>query len=874
MKKKKFLLALMGAIALTGAVGLTGCTDKDELAADVNPGYNAQTGEVTTDFVFNVSRAVSSTTRMTAANTQADLGQTFRGIEDAYLMSVKLGTANDGNVVTKTSDYSTTTGEGEGATTTYNSKLFNMGNILSSGDIAQTATETSITGTSHRIIELSLPTESNALLFWGKAVKSTADGADHEQGKITMNIPEDMNLDNVSFRLNRVVPNDEDEPTNAFRRAAFLQYEEMMAAVMTIIIRSEATWTEGEVTKKLAWVDYVEEVTESGTTKLQQKEKDPGCPLTPQHNMSMLGEILADAYCTFNTIYANELRAGSGSAIAHMVNDLYTVINKVAGATPLNDEETNAVKVATAIKNNIDEFFSNGSWKAPNTIKEKCGIAVANLNLIQTSGTEATATGKYAIQKFPEYFHLPDGATILQFVKDTYTAEEAAAYNATLEGALNATDPLTADNATAYNTAMSASKSEGDVLSTTEATDYNATLTGKVAEGDNKKNDRGSNIYKYQYMGSVPTYAMGGAATSGSSGSASFDPRNYMYPPELCYFGNSPIRVSNDTHIASDYPDGPQSWTTASSWTSGTIAGTTGWVTPGHVLSTTRSVAMRDNINYGTALLETTIKYGTDKLEDNNQAIQLRNTGANEDNNIINVSAGANLFSLTGILVGGQHPIVGWNYLPVISTTEGAVNYGAMVYDRLGTNAKAIPQADASTETTPSAGGSATGSVYTLVWDNWEEANKDKDQRVVYLALEFLNNSGKDFWGQNNLIRNGEKFYLTAKLDPNAAVTDVKPTGDAATAEALATYYSKGITWPTDNYALPPYNTDGSTIKQRRVFIQDYKTVANLKFNATSLQHALVAMPDLRSAQISLGLSVDLSWSKGLTFNDVVLGEE
>ena len=139
---------------------------------------------------------------------------------------------------------------------------------------------------------------------------------------------------------------------------------------------------------------------------------------------------------------------------------------------------------------------------------------------------------------------------------------------------------------------------------------------------------------------------------------------------------------------------------------------------------------------------------------------------------------------------------------------------------------------------------------YTLVFDNYTDA---ADQNAVYVALEFTNATGKDFWGEANLVRAGGTFYIVGKLDPTA-------TGLAA------------ITWPTD-YALPPYNADGSTIQATRVFIQDYMTTANFVINATSLQHAYVTVPDLRSTQISLGLSVDLAWSPGLVFDNIVLGE-
>ena len=50
-------------------------------------------------------------------------------------------------------------------------------------------------------------------------------------------------------------------------------------------------------------------------------------------------------------------------------------------------------------------------------------------------------------------------------------------------------------------------------------------------------------------------------------------------------------------------------------------------------------------------------------------------------------------------------------------------------------------------------------------------------------------------------------------------------------------------------------------------------TTAIFVINEQSLQHALVATPDLRSSQISLGLSVDLKWQTGLVFDNVILGQ-
>ena len=81
---------------------------------------------------------------------------------------------------------------------------------------------------------------------------------------------------------------------------------------------------------------------------------------------------------------------------------------------------------------------------------------------------------------------------------------------------------------------------------------------------------------------------------------------------------------------------------------------------------------------------------------------------------------------------------------------------------------------------------------------------------------------------------------------------------------------SPTITWPT-YYAIPPY-TSGATTDTPRIFIQDYMTTATFTIGENSLQNAYSTVPDLRSSQTSLGLSVDLNWRAGLSFDNVVLG--
>ena len=49
-------------------------------------------------------------------------------------------------------------------------------------------------------------------------------------------------------------------------------------------------------------------------------------------------------------------------------------------------------------------------------------------------------------------------------------------------------------------------------------------------------------------------------------------------------------------------------------------------------------------------------------------------------------------------------------------------------------------------------------------------------------------------------------------------------------------------------------------------------TTANFKIGENSLKYAYLTVPDLRSSSVTLGLSVDLNWSTGLVFDNIVVG--
>ena len=774
MKKRSIYFLLSSAVALAGIFGISGCSSSDDVTAETNPNYNPETNEVNVDFVFNVSTANEPLTRMTAANTQATTSQVFRGINNAHLGIFKMPI--DGKAITsvKTPEV-----------------IHSLGTIIRAGGLSEATDDDK--PASRRVIELSLPVDVNALMFWGTAVKT---GSDRDQGKLAINISEE-DMDATSFSLCRIVPETAESSNPHIYEEALKQHQKLMAAVLTLIIRSHienatvtnpATGADVEGITQ-AWSDYV--IVNPTDLTLTPKEKSPLLDGDgKEYSMSALGGKLAKCFVTLNTIHPNELRAGAGEAVAKMVADMMAIINSVANATPTNVREATTQALAKKIKENVEKFFDEDDsykWRDVTTIRSH----------ITVEGTESVDED-CDLNEFPKTFNLPLGSVLLEF--------------------------------------------------NTELNDASDPTKGYK--------------FTYNYKGAVETYAMGGSTKTDDS----FNPLNYVYPAELCYFGNSPIRVTDDTKTSNDYPDGAKNWEYAESWGSE-------WKNNAHVLSSTRSVAMRDNINYGTAMLETRICYGAPVLQDNNNALQKRwgGAGVDEPNNTIEVTHNNTHFVLTGVLVGGQEPEVGWNYL----AKKAEPGFGSMVYDRVKSKLEGNGEVDYIV-IPPYDGESADQQTstpnYTLLWDNWEAKNVGQKQREVFVALEFKNNS-RDFYGENNLIRNGATFYIVGKLDPDAMPKGFKkPDGSDCTQAEYEADRSLGITWPS-SYALPPYDANGNTIKERRVFMQDYKTVAKFVLGETSLQHALVATPDLRSGQISLGLSVDLEWRTGLTFNNVELGK-
>ena len=293
----------------------------------------------------------------------------------------------------------------------------------------------------------------------------------------------------------------------------------------------------------------------------------------------------------------------------------------------------------------------------------------------------------------------------------------------------------------------------------------------------------------------------------------SFNTANVCYPSTLAYFVSTPARATN-TEIESwvkTVSDWDNAWQTGGSYN--------GW--DNEVKSTSRSVALQYNINYGVACLKTSVRCteNVTALEDNTNAFNA--TG----NNMITIPN--NGFQIKGILIGGQPSTVDWDFI-------NTLNHNAVIYDNI---AKANETTEEGSIVAKSSD-SYSSPNYTLVFDNYAGS----DTEDVYVALEVVNNSDQEFYGVDGKVGIGQKFYLVAQLKPN----------DNAASET-------NIEWPDAS------KSDFPAREIKRVFIQDHITEA--KFTIKSLKNAYVTIPDLRATKMQLGLSVDLSWKTGLTFD-------
>lgn len=240
-------------------------------------------------------------------------------------------------------------------------------------------------------------------------------------------------------------------------------------------------------------------------------------------------------------------------------------------------------------------------------------------------------------------------------------------------------------------------------------------------------------------------------------------------------------------------------WTSLSGWSQG-------------VKNSTRTIALKEAIQYGVANLKLTIQAKTANLNDNAHV-----TGGQVADQNIDVTGS---LKMTGVLVGGQPSEVAWNYEPTSEATFDRTVYDNKMNksaDNVDDEGIAVPVNGTSEKLVPN---------YTLVLDNKKNAGGSQAD-VVYVTVELVNKTGVDFYGVDGMVPKDGKFYLVGELDMNKTGLD-----------------KKGLD---------------------HIFVQDHTTVAN--FTISSLKNAYNNIPDLRSTSVSVGLAVNLTWEDGIVFD-------
>ncbi len=790
-----------------------------------NPTYNSETNTVTAQFVLNLSTSNGKDTKTTAQ--YAQVGGSFLGMDQVHMLAYNLGDENKGKETAATQGhfffnpmyYDTKEEKLKPIAAT---RDFALGSLFSAGEVS--------TDKSSRIVELALPLGTNAVALYGKATK-TAD-SDYQGSTIATGDPSDLST--LKFTLESRMASEKRFNVGAFFFSSMMTY-----FVTSGLVNESSFWTypSGNQDRSYAFWFPVPDSTVEAQLPADPNDQDtaevggvtytfykgqlswknlgtmhyyeitPGSPdpsslyttngsttkSPAPYRFNPLGDVLGQAY--YSIVYVvkkgtsyKELRAGSAASIIRVCEDLYSIVEKCVSANPTTWEEYAAQLLAKQIKGRMERYFARYDDGFNFIRGTDGGVNIAQLKVVTES---ASSQAQYNV------------------ISEDFLAEFGVDYF--------------------YNVSAGYYGFPQNV-----GLPYGAAIMECAPNWSDQKD-----MDDFSYTQDIPAYGMGGAT---------FPIKNYRFPPELMYYGNSSLRISDKEKKISDFPGAASLWGDDDMWNSD-------WESKGTVKASTRSVAMKNSINYGTALLRSVVRYadGVTALKDNNSELH-----PGEQDNSISVTTGGG-FLVTGIVVGGQADVMGWDFTRYPDSGDytgmgwDATNqkytglsfdnnkFDKMIYDRV-VNGYTIGQS-----TTP---------IYTMVWDNYDATKGPEEQSDVYIAVELYNQTGQDFWGELNMVRKNGIFYLVGKLSLEQAKTAARASNQDAFKNLARSDY---------NY--PPFNPlTGETVNAPRVFMQDYVTDATLLLNADALKHAYLTVPDLRTSQVSLGLSIDLTWQPGLAF--------
>lgn len=285
---------------------------------------------------------------------------------------------------------------------------------------------------------------------------------------------------------------------------------------------------------------------------------------------------------------------------------------------------------------------------------------------------------------------------------------------------------------------------------------------------------------------------------SGHNGSVNVQALNtYVYPAELMYRANTTIGVSTAEKVSETY--GTDTWSDIST-------GTSYYTWDGEVLANTRSIALKNQIEYAVARLDLQVKAAASTLKDF------------AGNDIPVPAAG---FPISAVLIGHQRN-VNFQFGAIPTSTVYTI------YD----NEMTEPMAAKANE--------AQGTNKTLVLQT-NTADDTAPLTSVSVCVEFTNTSGTAFMSKHGIVPAGGKFYLVGQLD----LSDPAITGDNGTPKMI--FKQDYVTKAT--FTISELGKSGD--------------------NGKGLGAAYNVIPDLKTPQLEVAFSVNLAWQEGLSFNTV-----
>ncbi len=791
---KKLLFITLGLAAL---FGVTACVEPQ----NVSPTFNPVDNTINTQFYFNISAAAGESDPSTKqADTAVQLNGNFRGIDNATLFAIINPTDLTDQTIKAPAKKMFIPVDSASA-------MRDMSYILKQEAITSTEGGT-------RIIEINMPIGTNQLVFYGMAAQQPIDGLDSRElyGGImpaTTNTQEYIFLkDKIgSYALRRLAKED----SSAFTFIQALVDSSFNGLFRTTILPTvDTSWYGRKVADNKIKFEHSGIMEEYEVTS-PLYWADYGCsddnnpnipagrgPVSPYFRVNGQGQVVP----------GNTLGPGVGNPAP--ATELEKILGKAYTAFSLsqyeNDIRAGSGSMAARTLADLYTIVSAVANAIPTSLQERVAQVIAEKMVysIDRLSEPVTIAGLETRRwKKPEDIKVMLGRS--QTIIDTkYSIDNFPEQMHMPAGSVT----LGLDHLIEIN---------------------NPLLLPAVAGGKTR-------ILQIKYTNSLDTLFNGGSAKGNL----------YTYSPGLLYYGNSSIRTNEDSSPSFPTHAG---WNNSTAWDGGN------WNSDGSAITNaTRGIAMTNTIQYAVALLISQLNVPSATLVDN---------GAGKPDKEKSITLSSNSYlDWTGILVGGQPEQVGWDYL-LNKSSDVQASSNAIVYDKINYRLSEKGTNQDTCGFRVNSQGLQGVTNYTMLYDNVDpytnySGTDDEVQGNVYVALEFVNHLGTDFWGEQGLIRDGSTFYLFAKLTPNAGAS-----GD------YDAFWNKVFTDTkvNNNHLLPPYNADGTTRHVRRVFVQDVKTNVVFTLGPESLKHAYIAVPDLRSARISLGMNVDLNWSAGLTYS-------